>query len=52
LPRGEYRRSAAPFDEALAIGQELGIREVIALCLPGLAGVFAAERQPERATRL
>jgi tetratricopeptide (TPR) repeat protein len=50
--RGDYRRSAALFSEGLAISQESGVREGVALFLAGLAGVFAIQRQPERAARL
>jgi non-specific serine/threonine protein kinase len=52
LWQDEIALARGRFTESLAIWRELGHRDQIALCLNGLGGVAAAERQPGRAARL
>lgn len=49
---GREPEAQALFTECLALCAEVGLRHEAAECLEGLAGVAAAQDQPERATRL
>jgi len=48
----DNRRAAEHFQESLALGRELNFREIVIMCLAGLAGASAGDLQPERAARL
>jgi DNA-binding CsgD family transcriptional regulator len=52
LHQGDARRAAAYFAEGLTLSRELGNRPDIAFNLAGMAGVAAAEGQPQRSARL
>ena len=48
----DYGRAEPLFTQSLGFYQELGLKGGIAACLVGLAGVWGAKGQPERAARL
>ena len=50
--QGDYTAARALYQESLELYRELGDRKGIAECLPGLAAVAQADRQPQRATKL
>jgi tetratricopeptide (TPR) repeat protein len=52
LRRGDVAVARSYYAEGLPLFQALGDKEYIAICWEGFAGVAAAERQWERATRL
>jgi len=50
--KGDYAKACTCYEEALTTFRELGEKWFIAICLEGLAGVAAAQSQPEWAAHL
>ena len=47
-----YEEARARFDESIAIASAVGHERILRVCLEGLAAVFAASGDPERAARI
>jgi len=52
LGLGDYERAAALLKESLSLSRDIGYQRGMAEALQALAGVAAAQRQPQRAARL